>query len=35
LVESFISHLAEWAARDHAGLVCKLDSYAIPQGVHS
>jgi hypothetical protein len=28
LVESFISHLADWASRDRAGLVCKLNSYA-------
>ena len=27
LVESFITHLAEWATRDHAGLLCKLNSY--------
>ncbi len=30
LVESFIAHLSEWAARDRAGLVCKLNSYAAP-----
>jgi len=35
LVESFISHLAEWAARDHAGLLCKLNSFAPSQEVHS
>jgi hypothetical protein len=28
LVESFISHLADWASKDRAGLVCKLNSYA-------
>jgi hypothetical protein len=28
LVESFITHLSEWAGKDHAGLVCKLNSYA-------
>jgi hypothetical protein len=28
LVESFITHLAEWAAKDRSGLVCKLNSYA-------
>jgi hypothetical protein len=28
LVESFVTHLAEWAGRDHAGLVCKLNGYA-------
>jgi hypothetical protein len=27
LVESFITHLTEWAARDRAGLVCKLNSF--------
>jgi len=27
LVESFITHLAEWAARDREGLLCKLNSY--------
>jgi hypothetical protein len=31
LVESFITHLAEWAAKDHAGLVCKLNGYAQPE----
>ncbi len=34
LVESFISHLAEWAARDRAGLLCKLSSFAPSQEVH-
>src|SRR5271155_4670604 len=33
LVESFITHLSEWAARDRAGLVSKLNSYATPQEV--
>jgi len=33
LVESFITHLSEWAARDRAGLLCKLNSYATPQEV--
>ena len=28
LVESFINHLAEWAARDREGLQCKLNGYA-------
>ncbi|HLB90003.1 MAG TPA: hypothetical protein VJK29_20260 [Terriglobales bacterium] len=28
LVESFVTHLAEWAARDCKGLLCKLNSYA-------
>jgi hypothetical protein len=35
LVESFISHLAEWAARDRAGLLCKLNSFKPSQEVHS
>jgi hypothetical protein len=35
LVESFISHLAEWAARDREGLLCKLNSYAQAQEVSS
>jgi hypothetical protein len=35
LVESFISHLAEWAAKDRAGLLCKLSSFAQSQGVQS
>jgi hypothetical protein len=30
LVESFISHLADCAKEDRAGLVCKLNSYAQP-----
>jgi hypothetical protein len=34
LVESFISHLAEWAARDRAELLCKLNSFAPSQEVH-
>lgn len=33
LVESFIQHVAEWAAKDHAGLICKLNGYAQPQEV--
>jgi hypothetical protein len=28
LVESFITHLAQWAVKDRDGLVCKLNSYA-------
>jgi hypothetical protein len=28
LVESFINHLAEWAAKDHEGLLCKLNGYS-------
>jgi hypothetical protein len=35
LVESFIAHLAEWASKDHAGLVCKLNGYAKAQEVRS
>ncbi len=35
LVESFITHLAEWAARDRDGLLCKLNSYAKSQVVKS
>jgi hypothetical protein len=30
LVESFITHLSDWAVRDRAGLVSKLNSYATP-----
>ncbi len=30
LVESFISHIAEWAKKDRDGLLCKLNSYAHP-----
>lgn len=35
LVESFITHLAEWAAKDRTGLVCKLNSYAQAEEVRS
>ncbi len=28
LVESFVNNLAEWAAKDRDGLVCKLNSYS-------
>jgi len=35
LVESFINNLAEWAARDREGLLCKLNSYAQPREVLS
>jgi hypothetical protein len=35
LVEEFIHHLAEWAARDLEGLRCKLNSYAHPEEVKS
>ena len=33
LVESFISHLADSAKEDRAGLICKLNSYAQPKEV--
>jgi len=35
LVESFINHLADWAAKDRAALVCKLNSYAQTEEVRS
>ncbi len=35
LVESFVSHIADWAKQDRDGLVCKLNSYAQPQEAHS
>lgn len=35
LVESFISHLAEWSVKDRAGLLCKLNSFAQSQEVQS
>jgi hypothetical protein len=35
LVESFITHLAEWATRDRAGLLSKLNSFSPSQEVHS
>jgi hypothetical protein len=35
LVESFISHLAEWSVKDRAGLLCKLNSFAPSQEVRS
>jgi hypothetical protein len=28
LVESFVNNLAEWAAKDRDGLLCKLNSYS-------
>jgi hypothetical protein len=34
LVESFVAHLADWATRDRAGLLCKLTSYSSSQEVH-
>jgi hypothetical protein len=33
LVESFVTHISDWAARDRASLLCKLQSYATPQEV--
>jgi hypothetical protein len=35
LVESFITHLTEWATRDRAGLLCKLNNFAPSQEVPS
>lgn len=35
LVESFITHLGEWVARDRAGLLSKLNSFAPSQEVQS
>lgn len=35
LVESFISTLADQAAKDRSGLICKLNSYGQVQEVHS
>lgn len=32
-VQSFVSHLAEWAQKDRPGLVCKLDGYSQPEEV--
>jgi hypothetical protein len=34
LIESFVNHLAEWAARDRAGLLSKLNSFAPSKEVH-
>jgi len=33
LVESFVTHLSEWAAKDRSGLLCKLNGYAPAQEV--
>jgi hypothetical protein len=33
LVESFIAHLSEWAAKDRSGLLCKLNGYAPAQEI--
>jgi hypothetical protein len=35
LVESFITHLAEWSVKDRAGLLCKLNSFSQSQEVQS
>ncbi len=35
LVEGFVNHLAESAAKDRAGLLCQLNSYAQPQETKS
>ena len=35
LVDSFITHLAEWATRDRAGLLSKLNSFVPSQEVNS
>ena len=35
LVETFVNNLAEWAAKDRAGLVCHLNSFAQAQEVKS
>jgi hypothetical protein len=35
LVESYIAHLAEWAVKDHPGLISKLSTYAQPSQEHS
>jgi len=32
-VEAFVNHLAEWAAKDRASLVCKLNAYLLPEEV--
>jgi len=34
-IESFVTHLAEWAARDRDALLCKLNSYSQTQEVHA
>jgi hypothetical protein len=35
LVESFVTHLSEWAVKDRSGLICKLNGYATSQEVRS
>jgi hypothetical protein len=34
-IETFIGNLADWATKDRAGLLCKLNSYATPREVSS
>jgi hypothetical protein len=34
-IEQFVTDLGDWATRDRAALVCKLNSYATPQEVSS
>jgi hypothetical protein len=34
-IETFITTLADWATKDRAALLCRLNSYAKPQGVSS
>jgi hypothetical protein len=34
-IETFITNLADWATKDRAALLCRLNSYAKPQGVSS
>ena len=34
-IESFVTHLAEWAARDRDSLFCKLNSYSQTHEVHA
>jgi hypothetical protein len=31
LVSDFVNNLAEWATKDHEGLLCHLNSYARPK----
>jgi hypothetical protein len=35
LVERYINHLADWAAKDRDGLLSKLNSYAETEQMHS
>jgi hypothetical protein len=34
-IETFVTNLADWAAKDRAALLCKLNSYATPSKVNS